>query len=230
MPRVRHAAFVAALSAVGLSSAACGVGRETTGMLSASARRGHPSLAAGLITPEDLPEGFRPAVDHEVFRAFRPADDDCRRLFARADGADGVRQAHTVLYQIDPGGSLEERLVLFPRGEAARQLRLLRALAQGCRRFTFPAMAGPLDLRKAKAPVPRIGDDSYAVRYSSRLAHDLNVHFDWFAARVSRALLVLARPHLDVATRAAAPTTTQRIAQAAVARLRRLITHQRFDP
>jgi hypothetical protein len=93
-------------------------------------------------------------------------------------------------------------------------------------------MAGRLELRKAGAPSSPLGDDSYGIRYSARLTRDLSVHFDWFAARVSQALLVLARSHLDVATRTArtaVPITTERIAQAAVARLRRLITRQQSD-
>jgi hypothetical protein len=236
MPVVRRARAIAlamVLPAVGLSTAGCGASRQTTGMLTATAQRGDQALRPGLLTPGDLPGGFRLAADHDLFRGFRPAASSCRLLFSHADGAgdawgergDG-RAAHTVLYQIEPGGSLEERVLLLAPGEAARRLRLLRGLGDQCRRFAFPAIAGRLDMRRTRSSVPRLGDDSCAVRFTGRVSPGMSVRLDWFAARVARGLLVLARSSLAVGA-AARTGITPLIAHAAVARLQRLFAAHR---
>jgi hypothetical protein len=216
MPVVRRAGLVALVIALPVATGAaaltvagvgCGANRSTE---ATPARR----LAAAALSPDELPAGYLPAENAAMFRGLRPADPDCRALFALAaapaPALGAAPRVDTAFYQVDPGGWVAEHLLLAAPVPAHAFLLDLRRAATGCDRIVLRTAAYTLRLRRAPLPIRGIDEESYTVRYAGWAGVRYRIHLDIVTARPAGRLLVLAAATLlsprkthDVAVRIA---------------------------
>jgi hypothetical protein len=218
MPVVRRAGFVAlaiALPATHLAATGCGAHRSAEATPT-------QRLAAAALSEAEVPAGYLPAENAEMFRGLRPADPDCRALFALAAAPaptlGAVPRVDTSFYQVDPGGWVAVHLLLAAPVPAHAFLLDLRRAAAGCDRIALRAEAYTMSLRRAPLPVRGIGEESYTVRYAGWVGGRHRFHLDIVTARPAGRLLVLTAETL------LSPRNTHdvavRIAERAVGKLR----------
>lgn len=176
----------------------------------AALNAGSAVLASAAIRQADVPEGFLPAEDQQVFRGLRPSDPECARLLGMVDDASSasskarrdVSQSHAAFYRADPAASLVEHVLRLPSGEAARRVDEARRAVANCPTLDMgvPGATGwngnafdQHGLTRARLNHPETLKDAVAVRYShpdggSRYGLDL------IFARANGDLLILAAP------------------------------------
>ncbi|RMI47109.1 hypothetical protein EBO15_04270 [Actinomadura harenae] len=167
-------------------------------------------MTAAALRPEDVPEGFLPADDQEVFRGMRPSDPDCARLLRMVDAASGrsssadrdVPQSHVAYYRADPAATLVEHVLRLPSGEAAKRVDAARDAVAGCPVIDFGRSGDSgwdghgfdqTGLERRRLSHPEGQDDAVAVRYSHPDG-DQRYGLDVIFAREGSDLLVLAAP------------------------------------
>ncbi|RFU42479.1 hypothetical protein DZF91_06200 [Actinomadura logoneensis] len=177
--RVVAAAIVPAVAA-GVSG--CGTARQGAAPAEAEARAPAALVTAATLRREDVPKGFLPADDQEVFRGIRPSDPDCARLLRMVDGASGrssaadpdVPQSHTAYYRAEPAATLVEHVLRLPRGEAAERMDEVRRAVAACPAIDLGPSGGGWDgrrfdgrgLGRVRLTHPRRPHDVVAVRYT----------------------------------------------------------------
>jgi hypothetical protein len=143
---------------------------------------GDSTLAAGLLTVDDLPLGFQPQDGAAGAAALGCAGIDGVYLPAGSSAHATASFAHSL-----SAAFVNETVTLRPGGAAAAALGRFAAAATACKRFS-----GPDGIRYAVAPVslPRYGDGSAAVRVRSGLAEGREVELA--AVRVGDVLVAVA--------------------------------------
>lgn len=217
MWRIVHGAALVAGPALAL--AACG-GRPAPTPDEAGGPEA--SLTAAVLSQRDMPPGFLPAEDQQVFWGVRPSDPDCAGLLALADlrGLRDMPQVHAAFYNTAPVATLVEHVVRLPAGQAARRVGDVRQAAAMCPAIRVGVGERRMDLVRTRMRRPFGVWDAYAVRYRSR-PRERPVHFDVFVVRVRDYLLVVAHPAM--ADRPYPPgwgAATERIAARAARKLR----------
>ncbi|MFC4906546.1 hypothetical protein [Actinomadura gamaensis] len=208
----RRVAFAVAVSAVSaLAASGCGAERAAMrGAAEAALDASSARLSSAAIRLSDVPEGFMPAEDQEVFRGMRPSGPECARLLRMVDEASAksslarrdVPQTHAAFYRADPAVSVVEHVLRLRPGEAARRVEEARQATAGCPSLDF-ALPGDTgwDGRKfdkrglSRTPLdhPDTLADAVAARYShpdGGRRYGLDVMF----ARAKDDLVVFAAP------------------------------------
>lgn len=187
---VRGAVFAAALAA---AAAGCGKDAERNEAAFPSA------LAAALLSPQDVPEGYLPAEAQPAFRGVAAHDQPCRRLLALADGH-GLRDAPrkgTAFYRLDPGATLTQHVYDAGPARAERTLAAARAEAAGC--TVLRAEVGGAELNLPRVPLEAPGlppADTLAVRFAAQADQGRELAYELVMYRSGGALLVVAQPGL----------------------------------
>jgi hypothetical protein len=212
MRRIVRGAVLAAV----LAAAAAGCGEKGT----RSNEAAFPSaLAAALLSPQDVPEGYLPAEAQPAFQGVAAHDPPCRRLLALADGH-GLRDAPrrgTAFYRLDPGATLTQHVYDAGTARAERTLAAARAEAAAC--TVLRAKVGGAELNLPRAPLEAPGlppADTVAVRFAAQTDRGRELAYELVMHRSGGALLVVAQPGLAAR---GAPSAAAAAAGRAAARL-----------
>ncbi|MCM2388512.1 hypothetical protein [Streptomyces albipurpureus] len=172
----RGAAALAAVSVLGLTAAACGgsdgdkkseKGQSDAKPLTAA------QMKAGVITPADLPAGYKPMGDGESAGSGHKADKkECQPIAEfMNDKVSGATVGGDVDLQNANGDSLISQQVLTFSGSGAQDFMKEAATALGeCTAFSVEQGGQKVEVKVEKISGPKAGEDSHNFRMKMKMA------------------------------------------------------------